>query len=205
MFFGRNDAKAETPTLWPPHAKRWLIWKDPDSGRDWGQEEKGMTEDEMAGWHHQLNGRWVWVNSGNWWWTGRPGVLRFMGLQRVGHEWATELNWIIISHQLVYFSSVEFLGFYCVYLLLFVCLFCFCFLHFISLQNTITIFTSLKIYQALFFKRQPSPTSLVKRFLLAISRLYHFLSFQALSYFLCVIFINDVKFQMVWFCTLCFI
>ena len=57
MFFGRNDAKAETPVLWPPHAKSWLIGKDPDGGRDWGQEEKGMTEDEMAGWHHWLDGR----------------------------------------------------------------------------------------------------------------------------------------------------
>ena len=51
-FFGRNDAKAETPVLWPPHAKSWLIGKDCDAGRDWGQQEKGMTEDEMAGWHH---------------------------------------------------------------------------------------------------------------------------------------------------------
>ena len=89
-FFGRNDAKAETPLLWPPHAKSWLTGKDSDAGRDWGQEEKGMTEDEMASWT-----RWTWVlvNSGSWWWTGRPGVLRFMGLQRVGHDWATELNW----------------------------------------------------------------------------------------------------------------
>ena len=55
-FFGRNDAKAETPVLWPPHAKSWLIGKDSDAGRDWGQEEKGTTEDEMAGWHHWLNG-----------------------------------------------------------------------------------------------------------------------------------------------------
>ena len=56
MFFGRNDAKAETPVCWPPHAKSWLIGKDPDAGKDWGQEEKGMTEDEMAGWHHRLDG-----------------------------------------------------------------------------------------------------------------------------------------------------
>ena len=56
-FFGRNDAKAETPVLWPPHAKSWLIGKDPDAGRDWGQEENGMREDEMAGWHHRLDGR----------------------------------------------------------------------------------------------------------------------------------------------------
>ena len=56
-FFGKNDAKAETPVLWPPHAKSWLIGKDSDAGRDWGQEEKGTTEDEMAGWHHRLDGR----------------------------------------------------------------------------------------------------------------------------------------------------
>ena len=56
-FFGRNDAKAEAPVLWPPHVKSCLIGKDCDAGRDWGQEEKGTTEDEMAGWHHGLNGR----------------------------------------------------------------------------------------------------------------------------------------------------
>ena len=55
-FFGRTDAKAETPVLWPPHAKSRLIGKDSDTGRDWGQEEKGTTEDKMAGWHHQLDG-----------------------------------------------------------------------------------------------------------------------------------------------------
>ena len=56
MFIGRTDAEAETPILWPPHAKSWLIGRDPDSGRDWRQEEKGTTEDEMAGWHHRLDG-----------------------------------------------------------------------------------------------------------------------------------------------------
>ena len=55
VFIGRTDAEVETPILWPPHAKSRLIRKDPDAGKDWGQ-EKGMTEDEMAGWHHQLNG-----------------------------------------------------------------------------------------------------------------------------------------------------
>ena len=55
-FFGRNDAKAATPALWPPHAKSWLIGKNFDAGRDWGQEEKRTTEDEMAGWHHELHG-----------------------------------------------------------------------------------------------------------------------------------------------------
>ena len=77
-FFGRNDAKAETPVLWPPHAKSWLIGKDSDAGRDWGQEKKGTTEDEMAS---LTRWTWVWVNSGSWCWTGRPSGLRFMGLQ----------------------------------------------------------------------------------------------------------------------------
>ena len=56
IFFGRNDVKAVTPVLWPPHGKSCLIGKDSDAGRDWGQEEKGTTEDEMAGWHHRLDG-----------------------------------------------------------------------------------------------------------------------------------------------------
>ena len=56
VFIGRSDAEAETPILWPLHGKSWLLGKDPDAGRDWGQEEKGMTEDEMAGWHHRLDG-----------------------------------------------------------------------------------------------------------------------------------------------------
>ena len=56
VFIGGTDAEAETPILWPLHAKSWLIGKDSDAGRDWGKEEKGMTEDEMAGWHHQLDG-----------------------------------------------------------------------------------------------------------------------------------------------------
>ena len=93
-FFGRNDAEAETPVLWPPHAKSWLIGKDSDAVWDWGQEEKGKTEDEMAGWHHWLDGR------ESEWWTGRPSVLRFMGSQRVGHDWATELNWMEESSRL---------------------------------------------------------------------------------------------------------
>jgi len=56
IFIGRTEAEAETPILWPPDAKSWLIWKDPDAEKDWGQEEKGTTEDEMVGWHHRLNG-----------------------------------------------------------------------------------------------------------------------------------------------------
>ena len=56
VFTGITDVEAETPILWPSDVKSWLIWKDPDAGKDWGQEEKGMTEDEMVRWHHQLNG-----------------------------------------------------------------------------------------------------------------------------------------------------
>ena len=72
IFIRRTDAEAETPIIWPPDAKSWLIWKDPDAGKDWTQEEKGMTEDEMTEWHH-------WVNSMSWWQTGRPGMLQSMG------------------------------------------------------------------------------------------------------------------------------
>ena len=56
VFIGRTDVEAETPILWPPDVKNWLIGKDPDAGKDWGQEEKGMTEDKMVVWYHQLNG-----------------------------------------------------------------------------------------------------------------------------------------------------
>ena len=70
VFIGRTDAEAETPILWSHVAKNWLIWKDPDAGRGWGQEEKGTTEDEMAGWHHPLNGsesEWtLGVGDGQW-------------------------------------------------------------------------------------------------------------------------------------------
>ena len=92
VFMGRTDVEGETPILWPLDAKSWLIWKDPDAGKDWGQEEKGVTG--WDGWMASLT-QWtrVWVDSWSWWWTGRPGVLRFMGSQRVVHDWTTELNW----------------------------------------------------------------------------------------------------------------
>ena len=92
VFIGRTHVEAETPIFWLPDAKSWLIWKDSDVGKHWRQKEKGMTEDEMVGWHHWLIGH-EWVNSGSWWCTGRPGVLQFMGSQRVGNDWVTELNW----------------------------------------------------------------------------------------------------------------
>ena len=84
-------AEAEAPILWPPDTKNWLFGKDPDAGKDWRQEEKGMAEDEMVGWHHWLNG--LQSCSGSWWWIEKPGVLQSMGSQRVRHDWTTELNW----------------------------------------------------------------------------------------------------------------
>ena len=95
-FIGRTGVEAETPILWLPVAKNWLIWKDPDAGRDWRQEEKGTKEDEMVGWHHWLNG----VSSRSWRWTGRPRELQSRGVQSGGHDWATELNWYIYIHML---------------------------------------------------------------------------------------------------------
>ena len=90
-FFGRYDAKAETPVLWPPHAKSWLIGKDPDAGRDWGQEEKGMTEDEMAGWHH-------WLDAHEFGWTpgvgdGRGGLACCGSWGRKESDMTERLNW----------------------------------------------------------------------------------------------------------------
>ena len=95
-FFGRNYAKAEAPVLWPPHVKIWLIGKFSDAGRDWEAGEEG-DDCEWDGWMASLpQWTWIWVTSGSWWWTGRPAVLWFMGLQRVGHDWVTELNWCLL-------------------------------------------------------------------------------------------------------------
>ena len=93
VFIGRADVEAETPILWPPDAKSWFIGKDPDARRDWKQEEKGTTKDEMAGWHHWLNGHeFEWtpgVGDGQ----GGLACCDSWGPQRVRHDWATELNW----------------------------------------------------------------------------------------------------------------
>ena len=77
IFIGRTDAEAESPVPWPPDEKNWLFWKDPDAVKDWRQVEKGTAEDQMVAWHH-----------------GFDDLLQSMGLQRVGHDWVTELNWI---------------------------------------------------------------------------------------------------------------
>ena len=89
VFIGKTDIEAENPILWPPDAKSWLIWKDSDAGKDWGQEERMTTEEEMAGWHH-------WLNGLGFGWT--PGFGDGQGglgcCGSWGHRvWVTELNW----------------------------------------------------------------------------------------------------------------
>ena len=107
VFTGKIDVEAETPILWPCDAKNWLIGKDLEAGKDWGQEEKGMTEDEMVGWHHQLNGH------GFGWTPGvgdGPGGLACWGSWgcRVRHDWATELNWTARQSANKYFVDIIF-------------------------------------------------------------------------------------------------
>ena len=93
IFIGRTDAEAETPTLWPPDAKM-THWKRPPC---WERLKVGGKGDDRGGWDGWMASptqwTWVWVSSRSWWWTGKPGVLQSMGLQRAGHNWATELNW----------------------------------------------------------------------------------------------------------------
>ena len=107
-YFGRNDAKDETPVLWPPHVKSWLIGKDSDAGRDWGQEEKGTIEDEMGGCHHRLDGH-------EFEWT--PGVGDGQGGLECCDSWGgkesdtTErLNWTELSPYIIYFSLFSLRG-----------------------------------------------------------------------------------------------
>ena len=90
IFVWRTDAETETPILWPPDVVSWLTGKDPDAGKDWGQEEKGTTEDEIVGWHYWLKGQWVWANSGRYWRTGKPGMLQFMELHSIRHDLVIE-------------------------------------------------------------------------------------------------------------------
>ena len=92
VFFGRTYCKAESPILCSPHAISWVIAKDSDAGRDWGQKEWGRQRMRWVDGITDLMDK-VCVNSGSWWRTGRPGALQFMGSLRVGHDWATELNW----------------------------------------------------------------------------------------------------------------
>ena len=98
-FFGKNDAKAETPVLCPPHVKSWLIGKDSDAGRDWGQEEKGTTKDEMAGWHHRLDGReFEWTPAGG---NGQGGLACWDSWGRKESHTTERLNWTELKYQFI--------------------------------------------------------------------------------------------------------
>ena len=90
IFTGRTDAEAEIPILWPPDGKKWFIGKGPDPGKDWRNEKKGIAD----GWMASLTRcTWVWVSCASWWWTGKSGMLQFMGSQRLRHEWGTGLTY----------------------------------------------------------------------------------------------------------------
>ena len=90
IFTGSTDAEAEALILWPPNAKSRLIGKDPDAGKDWRREERGVKEDEVIGWHHWLNGYEFEQTLGDGWRKGKPGVLQSMGSQKVRRYLATE-------------------------------------------------------------------------------------------------------------------
>ena len=91
IFTGRTDDEAKAPILWPPDAKSWPTRKDPDAGKDWGQEEKGVTEDKMVGWHHWLNGHEFLQTLGDDGGQGRlVYCMQFMGSQRAGHDLMSE-------------------------------------------------------------------------------------------------------------------
>ena len=92
MFIERTDVDAETPILWPPHAKSWLIGKDPDTGKDWGQEEKGTTEDEMVGWHHWLDGHELEQSLGVG--VGQRILACYSPLGRKELDTTERLNWL---------------------------------------------------------------------------------------------------------------
>ena len=87
IFIGRSDAEAETPIFWPTDAKTGSLGKTLMLAKMEGRKRRGR---QRMKW---LNGTWVWASSASWWWRGKPGVLQSMGLQRVGHDWVTELNW----------------------------------------------------------------------------------------------------------------
>ena len=95
IFTWRSDIEAETPIFWPPDGKNWLIGKDPDAGKDWRQEEKGRTEDEIVGWHHRMNG-YDFEQAQKLVMDREAWCALVPGLQRVRHNWVTELNWIIL-------------------------------------------------------------------------------------------------------------
>ena len=136
MLTGRTGAEGETPILWPPHVNSWLIWKDSDAVKDWGQEEKGMTEDEMVGWHHRLNGHeFVWT----------PLVGGGQGVLASCSSWAHKdldttkwLNWTEVVEYSFRFLSFFSFGF------LWFCLWWAVFLFFLRRYSFLNVVISLR-------------------------------------------------------------
>ena len=96
IFIGRTDVETETPIVWPPDAKSWVIWKGPDAGKDWGQEEKGTTQDEMVGWHHQLDGRgFGWISGVG---DGQGGLGCCGSWSHKESDMTERLNWTELKH-----------------------------------------------------------------------------------------------------------
>ena len=108
IFTGRTDVEAEATILWPPESKSQLIGKDAEAGKDWGQEEKGVTKDEIVGCHHR---QWIciWANFRRQWRTGKASWLQSVGSQRVGHDWATEQqnNKVVYSELLIIYQGID--------------------------------------------------------------------------------------------------
>ena len=156
IFIGRTDAEAETPTLWPHDVKNGLLWKDPDTGEDWRQEEKGMTEDEMVGWHHWLYGHEF---------EQAPGIGDGQGslvccspwCLKVRHDWATELNSTDVNPDMSSFTALYHASWYCVFYKLKIwnnplsrkstgAIFPTAFAHFMSLCHILITVTIFKIF-----------------------------------------------------------
>ena len=127
VFIGRTEAEGDTPIFWPTWCKELTHCRDPDAGKDWRQEKKGSTEDELVEWHYQLNRR-VWVYSGSWWWTGKPVVLQSIRSQRVGHDWGILFSYYSL---LGYKNTNKFVYWLCILKL--------CWISFISSNNSVCV------------------------------------------------------------------
>ena len=175
ILFGRTDAEAKAPILWPPDVKSQLTGKDPDAGKGWKQKEKMASEDEVVGWHHRFKGHELGQSPGRWWERGKPGALQSMRPQRIRQDSATEQLFLLANLQQVFFPS-QFLWQYnidtCYYLCISFITFCTCprrYLserkHFSSVQTLLSqVFTLSNFYIIHTYEREHTHTSLYFHF-----------------------------------------